>query len=132
MYGAFKFHFVGTCAADPEHSKLRNGQDRCVINVAVNTPIKKDDGKYEERTTWVRVAFFGQAALRKSLDWCTKGTPVYCEGTVQSYTEETPDKKYTMYNFRPDVIRPLGQRPQPRSEPEDPQSSDDELPDAFS
>jgi single stranded DNA-binding protein len=148
MYGAAKFHVVGTAAGDAEHTTLSNRTERCTISVAVNVPQKQQDGSYVEKTTWFRFAFFGKAAERKTLDWVQKGTPVYVEGTIQGYTQEVGDgKKFTMFNFRPDVMRPLGQRPrdggeeQPARAPrqsggggnEDPGFPvDDDLPDAFS
>jgi single-strand DNA-binding protein len=108
MYGDFAFEFVGTCTRDRELGQLRNGQDRCTVSVAVNKPFKnRDTGEFEEKTTWVRFAVFGDRANSAALDRCRKGMPVYVRGTVESYNEEIGGRNYTMFNFRPDVIRPL-------------------------
>ena len=108
MYGDFMFTLIGSCTHDRELSVLANGQHRASINLAVNVPRKDKDGDWQEQTTWVRVAVFGDRARSASVDKCMKGTAVYIRGTVSSYTQEIGEKNYTMYNFRPDVIRPLG------------------------
>jgi single-stranded DNA-binding protein len=108
MYGDFSFQFVGTVAQDREYGQMKNGQDRATINVAINTPRKnRDTGEFEEVTTWVRVAVFGERVRSASVDRCVKGMPVFMRGTIQSYQHEFGDQKFTMYNFRPDIIRPL-------------------------
>lgn len=108
MYGDISFEFVGTVSQDREIAQMRSGQDRATINVAVNTPRKnKETGQYEESTTWVRVAIFGDRAQSASVDRCRKGMPVFMRGTIQSYKHEFGGSVYTMYNFRPDIIRPL-------------------------
>lgn len=148
MYGDFDFHVFGTCTSDPEYSTLANGTKRASINIAVNTPRKQQDGSYTEMHTFVRLAFFGQQAERQTISWCKKGTPVYCRGTVSSYQQETSEgKKLTMYNFRPDVLRPVGsgrrdqpeqgaQAPAPQSQGAAPDAGPDvnydDFPEAFS
>lgn len=108
MYGDISFQFVGTVAQDREYGQMRNGQDRATINVAINTPRKnRYTGEFEEVTTWVRVAVFGERVRSASVDRCIKGMPVFMRGTIQSYQHEFGDQKLTMYNFRPDIIRPL-------------------------
>ena len=108
MFGAFRFHFLGTVGVDAKTVKMQNGNPRTVVSVAVNTPEKKD-GEWKDRTTWVQVAFFGESANRASITSLKKGMAVYVDGSVQSYTEEIEGgKKRTMYNFRPDVIRRIG------------------------
>ena len=108
MYGDFAYEFVGTCTRDREIGKLANGQDRCIISVAVNKPFKnRETGEFDEKTTWVRIAVFGDRATSAAVDRCRKGMPIYARGTVESYNEEINGRNYTMYNFRPDVIRPL-------------------------
>lgn len=149
MYGFFTFQFVGTCVEDAKFDTLRNGTNRATLNVAVNYGEKKEDGTYEERTTWVRVAFFGKRAEAKTLQWCRKGTAVAVEGTVQSYKKELPDMNLTMYNFKARTLRSLtsGSRPEatdegapmagadqprPAAAPVETPLPDDDLPDAFS
>lgn len=108
MYGDISFNFVGTCAQDREYFTMDNGTNRASINVAVNVPRKnRQSGEFEQSTTWVRVAVFGDRAGSASVDRCRKGMPVYVRGTIQSYSQEIAGKNYTFYNFRPDVIRPL-------------------------
>ena len=108
MYGDISFQFVGTCAQDREYFTMDNGQQRASINVAVNVPRKnRDTGDFEQVTTWVRVAIFGDRAQSASVDRCRKGMPVYVRGSIQSYRQEIAGKNYTFYNFRSDCIRPL-------------------------
>lgn len=129
MYGYAGYTIAGTCCADPEYSTLTSGQKRCVIAIVVNTPVKKDDGSFEERASWFRVAFFGKAAERKSLEWCRKGTPVFVMGEIVSYSYEAEGgKKLTMYNFRPQVIRPMGQKPREDGDEQYDGPIDEEMP----
>lgn len=106
MYGAFGFHLVGMCGRDAESTVLPNGTKRCTVTIVVNTPEKNAQGEYEERATWVRIAFFGQAAERKQVVACKKGNLVYVEGVVQSFESELADgKRQTRYNFKPTILR---------------------------
>lgn len=107
MYGAFKFHFVGRAGKDPEESVLANGRPRWSVSLVTNVPKKKPDGGYEEKAIWITVAFFGEAAKRKTLTFIRKGTVVYVEGDVMMRKAEIAGKNYTFYDFWPSVIRPL-------------------------
>lgn len=111
MYGFFKFSLTGTCTSDAEFSKLRNGQDRCTINIAVNRPFKKEDGGWDQTTTYVRLALFGKACQRKELRLVKKGVNITAEGDVSSYVMEQGDgKKLTGYNFKPSTLAVGGRR----------------------
>ena len=130
MHGVFRFHLYGTCTHDPEFSTLPNGTKRATINVAVNRPYQKDDGTWEQTVCFARVAKFGKAAEAKHLTFCRKGTPVFIEGDVTSYFHETEQgKKLTMYNFRPDTIRPGGRPPEGSGQADPGGGGDDAPPD---
>lgn len=124
MYGHFGFELLGTCASDVKIDKLANGTSRAVVNIVVNTPEKKDDGKYEERATWLTIALFGDRATRQTTQRLLKGTAVFVAGTVVSYQREIDGKKYTLHNFRPDVVRPIDSAPRNRSEDDGPDDYD--------
>lgn len=111
MYGHAGFQIVGTCSQDVEVTKLTSGTKRATISLVVNTPEKQQDGTYKERATWIRVAVFGDRAESKSVLRCKKGVAVFVSGNIQSYQQEIDGKKWTLHNFRPDVIRPLDPKP---------------------
>jgi single-stranded DNA-binding protein len=105
MYGHAGFQFVGTCSKDVELSHLANGSQRARISLVINTPEKQQDGSWKERATWVTLAVFGPRAESKTVLGCLKGATVFVQGEVHSYQKEIEGKKYTMHNFKPDVIR---------------------------
>lgn len=110
MYGDASFTCVGVAVSDAEFGSLANGTERAVITVAVNTPRKQENGEWTEDTTWMKFAFFGPKASTYSVKSCRKGTPVFIKGKIVSYVREVDGKKYTMYTFRPEVLRPMATR----------------------
>lgn len=115
MFGSIRFHAVGTAGGPAEFDKLTGGTKRCRFTLAVNEPKKVGD-KWEETTTWITCALFGNDAERPSLKLIRRGEPVYVEGKVASYPVEIPTDNgvriITQYTFRPDIVRPMGSRPQ--------------------
>lgn len=134
MYGFFKFSLTGTCTNDAEFTTLRNGQKRCTVNIAVNRPFKKDDGSWDQTTTFVRLALFGKATERKELLLVKKGVNISAEGDISSYVVEQGDnKKITCYNFKPSTLAVGGRRDKNGGGSEEPPPEDDDgFPGAFS
>ena len=136
MFGYFKFQVWGTCTSDVEFTKLRNGQTRATINIAVNRPFKRDDGTWDQTATFVRLALFGKATERAELRRAKKGVTVSAEGDVSSYNVEQGDgKKITCFNFKPRTMGFGGKRErleEGASMHDDEPLPDDDLPEAFS
>jgi single-stranded DNA-binding protein len=105
MYGNITFSFVGLVAKDVEIIQMANGKRKAAILCAINTPKKLESGDYEQETTWVRLAIFGERVNTPTIRNCRKGVPIYVEGVIRSYREEHGNQVFTLYNFKPSVIR---------------------------
>ena len=134
MYGNISFNCVGIVARDVEIVEMRNGKKRAAVLCAINMPKKLADGSYEQETTWVRFAAFGDRVNSPTIQNCKKGVPIYVEGKIFSYKEELAGQVRTCYNFRADTIRVLtnvnkirGGGPQP-GEPPSGDLQDDDIP----
>ncbi|MFA4971387.1 MAG: single-stranded DNA-binding protein [bacterium] len=105
MRGIATFTFLGRIAKDPSMKTLLNGQKRLQVVAAANIPYLKND-KWEEDTTWVTFAWFGDFAV-KMADRLRKGMWVHVVGEIRSSIEEIDGKRITRYNFRPKQVVPF-------------------------
>jgi len=107
MNGYSNFTILGTVASDVTTKKLENGTLRATFSVAVNLPyLDKNADKWEERTAWFNLAQFGKRA-ESSSKRLQKGMHVMVSGQILSRIQEIDGKKYTLYVFQPDVVRPV-------------------------
>ena len=107
MRGFAKFTFLGRIAKDPSMSSLENGTKRLQIVCAANVPYKKKDSdEWQENTTWITFAWFGEFASRMK-DRVRKGLWVHITGEIRSSVEEVNGQKITRYNFCPEKVIPF-------------------------
>ena len=83
-----KVMVIGNLGADPEMKYLASG-DACVnLSLATTDSWKdKNSGEKKEKTEWHRISFFGRAA-EVIAEYCSKGSSLYVEGSLQTRTYE--------------------------------------------
>ncbi|MFW5749094.1 MAG: single-stranded DNA-binding protein [Chloroflexota bacterium] len=75
---------VGNLGRDPEMNYLPSGTPVCNMNVAVNEYWNdRQSGERREKTTWYRVAVYGQQA-ESCAKYLSKGRQVMVVGTVEA------------------------------------------------
>lgn len=81
---------VGNLGKDPELRYTTDNTAICNISIACTDQWKDKLGEKQERTEWVRVAFFGRLAEIAG-EYLKKGSQVYVEGRLQ--TRKWQDKE---------------------------------------
>lgn len=92
-----KVQLIGNLGADPEVKYLPSGD--AVANLSLATTDKWNDkktGEKQERTEWHRISFFGKAA-EVIAQYCTKGSSLYVEGSLQTrkWQDKDGNDRYT-------------------------------------
>ena len=92
-----KVQVIGNLGADPETRYLPSGA--AVTNLSLATTDKwkdKDTGEDREKTEWHRISFFGRAA-EVIAEYCTKGSQLYVEGSLQTrkWQDKDGNDRYT-------------------------------------
>lgn len=78
-----KASVVGNVGNDPELKYTAGGTALLRFNVASNYRSKNQDGEWEDRTEWLRVAVFGQRAERLG-EHLRKGMKVFVDGRLEA------------------------------------------------
>ena len=92
-----KVQVIGNLGADPESNYLASGD--MVVNLSLATTDKwkdKQTGEPKEKTEWHRISFFGKAA-ETIAKFCTKGSQLYVEGSLQTrkWQDKDGNDRYT-------------------------------------
>lgn len=74
---------VGNLGGDPEMRYFPDGSAVTNFSVAANRKWKKDDGEYDEETTWFRISVFGRQAETCN-EYLEKGRLVLVKGRLTS------------------------------------------------
>jgi len=88
-----KVILLGNVGQVPE-VKTNNGKPRASLSLATNERFKVGE-KWEDRTEWHRVVFFGRLA-EIVRDYVSKGSKLYIEGRLRTYKWED-DSQQTRY-----------------------------------
>lgn len=80
----------GNLGRDPEMRYTPSGQPVTQFSVAVNRPRKRDDGGWDEDTTWFRVTAWGQTAERAA-ETLRKGELCRVQGRIATREYEDRD-----------------------------------------
>lgn len=83
MSGLNSLSIIGNLGADAELKHTQGGTELLSMRVAVSERIKRGD-KWEEETTWVGVAVFGNRAAALGRLGLTKGTKIYASGPAKA------------------------------------------------
>jgi single-strand DNA-binding protein len=87
---------IGNLGKDPEMRYAQNGDAIANFSLATSEKWTGKDGQKQERTEWHRVEVFGKTA-QIVRDYCTKGKPVYIEGSIHydEWTDKDGHKRNT-------------------------------------
>jgi len=83
-----KVQLIGNLGADPDMKYMQSGD--AVVNLSLATTDKwkdKKTGEQKEKTEWHRISFWGRAA-EVIAEYCSKGSSLYVEGSLQTRTYE--------------------------------------------
>ena len=108
-----KVILIGRLGRDPETRQTNQGAMRCVISV-VTDEIWKDKltGEKQSKAEWHRVVFYNRLAEIAS-QYLRKGTLVYVEGKIASYTYTGKDNmEHKMYEILANEMKMLSPKPQ--------------------
>ena len=85
---------VGTC----ELKDVKGGKKIAILSVAPSERWKRDDGEWNEKTYWHRVAVFAPAKVQRIETMVQKGTRVRIVGQVRpgSYDDDKGQTKYVV------------------------------------
>lgn len=79
-----KVTIAGRLGQDPELKAFDSGATLCRLSIATNRSKKKEDGSYEDKTTWHRVSVWGKRGQWISENLKT-GDAVFVEGENEYY-----------------------------------------------
>src|SRR4026207_227168 len=87
---------IGNLGRDPEMRYTQAGEPIANFSLATSERWTGKDGQKQERTEWHRVEVFGKTA-QIVRDYCTKGKPVYVEGSIryEEWTDKDGNKRTT-------------------------------------
>jgi single-strand DNA-binding protein len=87
---------IGRLGRDPESKATQSGQTVINFSMACQYDYKDKSGEKIERTEWVRVVMWGQAA-ETFAKYATKGSKVYIEGilTTRKWQDKEGKDQYT-------------------------------------
>jgi single-strand DNA-binding protein len=90
-----KVILVGNLGKDPEIRYTQSGEPIANFSLATSENWTDKSGQKQEKTEWHRVEVFGKTA-QVVRDYCTKGKPVYIEGSIRydEWTDKDGNKKY--------------------------------------
>lgn len=90
--------FIGNVGKAPEMRFTPGGSPFTTFSVAINKPIKQDDGTYKYDTTWANLGAFGQLAetIQKRI---SAGDKVIVWAEYSTTTSEKDGQKRTFHNF---------------------------------
>lgn len=115
------FEIVGN-VGKIEIKLVKGGKRIAILSVATSERWKRDDGEWNEKTYWHRIAVFAPAKVERIETMVQKGTRVRLAGQIRpgSYEDGKGHTKYVV-EF---VIGPFGDievlaRPKPREEADD-------------
>lgn len=106
--GINKVIIIGNLGADPETRYVPSGAAVTNFSLAVSESWKdKQTGEVRERTEWVNVEVWGNAA-EAAAKYLSKGSQCYVEGKLQTDTWEKDGEKKYRTKVRADSIQFLG------------------------
>jgi single-strand DNA-binding protein len=96
MASVNKVILIGNLGSDPEVRYMPDGGAVANVSIAINETWKDKNGEKQERTEWVRLAFFGKLAEIVG-EYPKKGDPIYVEGRLQTrkYQKDGEDRYIT-------------------------------------
>ena len=96
MASVNKVILIGNLGKDPEIRYTQGGEPIANFSLATSENWTDKSGQKQERTEWHRVEVFGKTA-QVVRDYCTKGKPVYVEGSIRydEWTDKDGQKKHT-------------------------------------
>jgi single-strand DNA-binding protein len=92
--GVNKVILLGNLGIDPEVRHTQSGMAVVNLNLATNTPVKRD-GEWLEETEWHRIVAWGRLAEICG-EYLVKGSRIYTEGKLRtrSWEDEDGNKQY--------------------------------------
>ena len=131
-----KLYLLGNLGRDPEVKSTQTGGRIANLNVATSHGVKKQDGTWDNKTTWHRVLTFNDRYIDDLQDNLFKGDMVFLSGRLQERTwtdkegRERTTVEVVVGPYDEFVIIPKGTKPSRRpEEPAQPQTEfDDEIP----
>lgn len=96
MASVNKVILIGNLGRDPEIRYTQTGEPIANFSLATSENWTDKGGQKQERTEWHRVEVFGKTA-QIVRDYCTKGKPVYVEGSIryEEWTDKDGNKRNT-------------------------------------
>jgi single-strand DNA-binding protein len=96
MASVNKVILIGNLGRDPEIRYTQSGEPIANFSLATSENWTDKGGQKQERTEWHRVEVFGKTA-QVVRDYCTKGKPVYIEGSIryEEWTDKDGNKRNT-------------------------------------
>jgi len=96
MASVNKVILIGNLGKDPEIRYTQTGEPIANFSLATSENWTDKGGQKQERTEWHRVEVFGKTA-QVVRDYCTKGKPVYIEGSIryEEWTDKDGNKRNT-------------------------------------
>ena len=81
---------IGNLTRDPELRYIPSGSAVASFTMAMNRVYKLQTGEKKEETSFVRIVVWGRLA-EVCGEYLKKGSPVFCEGRLQSRSWDGPD-----------------------------------------
>lgn len=90
MRGINKVLLFGYLGHDPQSEATRTGRSVTRLSLATHYPVRKEDGGWEDRTSWHKVNVWGKQGERCA-SFLKKGAAVMIEGYLAPYSKETEE-----------------------------------------